>query len=163
MFLSVLYFPGQARLPSTSSGRALLYLCAGALLLSAAPAVAQTSGISQAAQAPQTSQQPVGPIVLPTVIVTAQKEPADAQRLPVSLTAIAGRTLLDAGITFVSDAAIYAPNTFFSELTARKISNANFRGIGSSPANPGITTYYRRRSTAQHQHVEPRPRRRRSD
>jgi iron complex outermembrane recepter protein len=134
MFLSVLYFPGQVRLP--------LYLCAGALLWSAVPAVAQTSGISHAAQAPQTGQQPVGPIVLPTVIVTAQKEPADAQRLPVSLTAIAGRTLLDAGITFVSDAAIYAPNTFFSELTARKISNANFRGIGSSPANPGITTYY---------------------
>jgi iron complex outermembrane receptor protein len=84
----------------------------------------------------------VGPIVLPTIIVTAQKEPADAQRLPVSLTPVSGQTLMDAGITFVSDAAIYAPNTFFSELTARKISNANFRGIGSSPANPGITTYY---------------------
>jgi iron complex outermembrane receptor protein len=84
----------------------------------------------------------VGPIVLPTVIVTAQKEPADAQRLPVSLTTVSARTLMDAGMTFVSDAAIYAPNTFFSELTARKISNANFRGIGSSPANPGITTYF---------------------
>jgi iron complex outermembrane receptor protein len=36
---------------------------------------------------------------------------------------------------------MYAPNTFFSELTARKISNATFRGIGSSPANAGVTTF----------------------
>ena len=40
-----------------------------------------------------------------------------------------------------SDAAIFAPNTFYSDLSARKISNARFRGIGSSPANPGITTF----------------------
>jgi iron complex outermembrane receptor protein len=117
-------------------------LSAGAVLLGAFPAGAQSSGSAQASQAPPTGQQPIGPIVLPTVIVTAQKEPADPQRLPVSVTTISDRTLMDAGITFVSDAAIYAPNTFFSELTARKISNANFRGIGSSPANPGITTYF---------------------
>ena len=29
----------------------------------------------------------------------------------------------------------------FTEFTARKVSNARFRGIGSSPANPAITTY----------------------
>jgi len=90
----------------------------------------------------QTGQPVLGPIQVPTVIVTAQKEPADAQKLPVSLTAVSKDTLASAGIIFVSDAAIYAPNTFFSELTARKISNPRFRGIGSSPANPGITTYF---------------------
>ena len=78
---------------------------------------------------------------MPPVTVTAQKEPADAQKLPLSVTAVAEGTLVNAGVTVVSEAGIYAPNTFFSELTARKISNATFRGIGSSPANPGITTF----------------------
>ena len=41
----------------------------------------------------------------------------------------------------MSEAAIYAPNTVFTEWTARKLSNARFRGISSSPNNPGITTY----------------------
>jgi iron complex outermembrane receptor protein len=83
----------------------------------------------------------VDPIRLPTVIVTAQKEPDDVQRLPVSVTAVTADTLQDAGIRIVSEAAIYAPNTSFTEFTARKLSNARFRGIGASPANPAITTY----------------------
>ena len=41
----------------------------------------------------------------------------------------------------ITDAVIFAPNTVFTEFTARKVSNARFRGIGSSPANPAITTY----------------------
>ena len=80
-------------------------------------------------------------ITVPTVIVTAQKEPADIQGLPVSVTAASKETIADAGISIVSDAAMYAPNTYFSEFTARALSFARFRGIGSSPANPGITTY----------------------
>ena len=80
-------------------------------------------------------------ITVPTVIVTAQKEPADIQRVPVSVTAASKDMIADAGIAIVSDAAMYAPNTYFSEFTARALSFARFRGIGSSPANPGITTY----------------------
>jgi iron complex outermembrane receptor protein len=80
-------------------------------------------------------------ITLPTVIVTAQKEPADVQTLPASVTAVTDDTLKDAEVRVVSDAGIYAPNTWFTEFTARKLSNARIRGIGSSPANPGITTY----------------------
>jgi iron complex outermembrane recepter protein len=74
--------------------------------------------------------------------VTAQKEPADPQTLPVSLTAVSGETLINAGVTVVREAAIYAPNTFFSDFSARKLSNARFRGIGASPGNPAITTYF---------------------
>ena len=55
---------------------------------------------------------------------------------------LAARRSTNAGITIVRDAAIYAPNTHFTDFTARKLSNARFRGIGSSPANPGITTYF---------------------
>ena len=86
------------------------------------------------------TQSPVGPVQMPPVTVTAQKEPADVQKLPVSVTAVGSDTITNAGVSIVSDAAIYAPNTNFTEFTARKISNATFRGIGSSPANPGITT-----------------------
>jgi iron complex outermembrane receptor protein len=80
-------------------------------------------------------------VQLPTVTVTAQKEPADAQKVPVSVTAVPSTTLESAAIRSVSEAGIYAPNTYYSEFTARKLSNARFRGIGSSPANPGVTTY----------------------
>ncbi len=77
---------------------------------------------------------------LPPLIVAAQKEPADPQGLPVSVTTVPATTIDEAGIQIVSDAAIYAPNTHFSEFTARKLSNPRFRGIGASPANPSITT-----------------------
>jgi iron complex outermembrane receptor protein len=83
-----------------------------------------------------------GPIQLPPVTVTAQKEPADVQKLPVSVTAVSREEMADAGVNLVRDAAIYSPNTQFSDFTARKLSNPRFRGIGSSPANPSITTYF---------------------
>ena len=50
-------------------------------------------------------------------------------------------TIEGAGVHIVSEAAILAPNTFFTEWSARKLSNARFRGISSSPNNPGITTF----------------------
>ena len=49
--------------------------------------------------------------------------------------------LWNGGMTTIGEASIYAPNTFFTDFTARKLSNPRFRGIGSSPANPAITTY----------------------
>src|SRR4029453_11087456 len=70
-------------------------------------------------------------LTLPTVTVTAQKEPADGQRVPLSVTAGPQETLWDAKVSFVSEAAIYAPNVWFNEFSARKLSNAFFRGIGS--------------------------------
>ncbi|OYW99107.1 MAG: hypothetical protein B7Z12_18670 [Caulobacter vibrioides] len=36
---------------------------------------------------------------------------------------------------------MYAPNTFFTEFSARAVSTPRFRGIGGSPTNPGVTTY----------------------
>jgi iron complex outermembrane receptor protein len=80
-------------------------------------------------------------ITLPPVIVEAQKEPADVQRLPISVTGVTQETIENAGVQIVSDAAMYAPNVFYTEFSARKLSTARFRGIGSSPANPGVTTY----------------------
>lgn len=78
---------------------------------------------------------------MPSIVVNVYKEATDEQTVPVSVTAVSAGSLTAAGVRTVSEAAIQAPNTFFSEFTARKLSNARFRGISSSPANPGITTY----------------------
>jgi len=88
----------------------------------------------------QPAQDPLR-ITLPPVEVTAQKEPANPQDLPLSITAVPADWLTSDDVRSVSEAGAFSPNTFFSEFTARKLSNARFRGIGASPANPGITSY----------------------
>lgn len=99
------------------------------LLALATPAVS----FGQANQTPS--------VTLPTVIVTAQKEAEDVKTVPASVTAVTSDTIANAGLRVITDAALFAPNTVFTEFTARKVSNARFRGIGSSPGNPAITTY----------------------
>lgn len=99
------------------------------LLLALAPA----SSLAQSNQSPN--------VVLPTVIVTAQKDASDLKEVPASITAVTAATIQDSGVRSITEAGIFAPNTVFTEFTARKVSNARFRGIGSSPANPAITTY----------------------
>ncbi len=75
------------------------------------------------------------------IIISAPKLHQDLLNLPLSAT-VAGRDFLDsAAIRTVKDAAIHAPNTIFTEFSARKLSNPRFRGIGASPMNPGVTTY----------------------
>ena len=86
------------------------------------------------------AQAPAATFQLPPLIVTAQKEAADPQGLPVSLTPFSERTLRDSRATTVSD--LFAPNVYFTEFTARKLSNPRFRGIGASPANPAVATYF---------------------
>lgn len=88
----------------------------------------------------QSTQPPT--ITLPTVIVTAQKTAEDVKAVPASVTAVTADTIANAGLRVVTEAAIFAPNTVFTEFTARKVSNARFRGVGSSPGNPAITTYF---------------------
>lgn len=78
---------------------------------------------------------------LPSIVVTSQKEAQALQDLPVSVTAVTRSFLEDAGVRYVNDAAMFAPNTVLTEFSARKLSNPRFRGIGSSPNNPAITTY----------------------
>ena len=87
------------------------------------------------------AQTPTPKPVSTTVTVTAQKEPADPVTLAVAVTALQADLLAAAGVTFISDAAMFSPNTHFTEFTARKLSNARIRGIGASPANPGVVTY----------------------
>jgi iron complex outermembrane recepter protein len=102
-------------------------------VLSTALAHAQTPSAQSPTQPPT--------VTLPPVTVVAQKEPTDPQRLPVSVTAVTTDWLRLGDIKFISDAAVYSPNTYYSDFTARKLTNPRFRGLGSSPANPAITTF----------------------
>jgi iron complex outermembrane receptor protein len=87
------------------------------------------------------AQSPPPQVTLPTVTVSAQKEPADPQTLPVTVTTVPADWLEMARITWLSDAAIFAPNTVITEFTARKLSNPRIRGVGASPANAAVGTY----------------------
>jgi iron complex outermembrane receptor protein len=91
--------------------------------------------------APLHAQQPPLTATLPPITVTAQKQPDDPHNLPVSVTAVVNETLNNAALRTVSEAGWFAPNTFFNEFTARKLSNPRIRGIGASPTNPGVTSY----------------------
>jgi len=106
-------------------------------MLAAATLGAQTSPNRQ----PDAAQDDSLRFEMPTVTVTAQKIEEDKQKIPVSVTAVSKETIDGAGVHIVSDAAILAPNTYFTEWSARKLSIARFRGISSSPNNPGVTTY----------------------
>jgi len=72
------------------------------MVLEAMPPVFLLTLLAQlAAGSPQAApQQTVPPITLPTVVVTAQKEPAEAQRLPVSVTAVSQEVIEAAGIAW---------------------------------------------------------------
>ena len=116
--------------------------CASLVVITVAVSSAFLSTPPAWAQSGSQTGQPAATFQLPPLIVTAQKEPADPQTLPLSMTTVAKPTLDNAGIQIVSEAAAYGPNLWFTEFTARKLSNARFRGIGASPANPSITTFF---------------------
>lgn len=119
-------------------------LASAIALLIALPASAQQTAPAAPPAAPpaqQSAEDPLLRVGLPTVTVAAQKEPADIRTLPLSVTAVSQEMIDAAGVRVVSDAAIFAPNVWFTEFTARKLSNARFRGVGSSPNNPAITTF----------------------
>ena len=141
MFLSLRPTVPHTVRPSTAASPVRLKAAATvalATLLASGPVAAQTAAPNQTGSA---QGDPAIRFRIPTITVTAQKQAEDKQEVPVSVTAVTKDTIDSAGIRIVSEAAIFAPNTFFTEASARKLSNARFRGIGSSPSNPGITTY----------------------
>lgn len=100
-------------------------------LTTAVAALLPPAGRAQTAPAPSR---------LPGVVVSAQKDPLPLESAPLSVTAATRAQLEDAGTRAVSDAAAPAPNTYLAEFSARKLSNPRFRGLGSSPNNPSVTT-----------------------
>jgi iron complex outermembrane receptor protein len=124
----------------SNSARMIGCWAAGVWLVSAVSLSAQPATSSSTTPSTQQDDDQLR-IKLPIVTVTAEKEPEEAQKAPVAVTAVPATTLFDAAVRSVSDAGNYAPNVFFHEFSARKLSNVRFRGVGSSPSNPGVTTY----------------------
>ena len=92
-----------------------VFRCAlGALVvLLSSTAAAQTSGAAGSSGSSGASQASQVPVRVPgsSVTVTAQKEPADPATLPVSVSTVQEDLIKASGITFVSDAGIFSPNT----------------------------------------------------
>jgi iron complex outermembrane receptor protein len=80
-------------------------------------------------------------VYLEDVVVVAAKDPARLQEIPASVSALRGPMLKDAGVSLIGEAAEYAPNVNMVEFTDRALSQPYFRGIGSGPNNPAVTTY----------------------
>ena len=96
-------------MPSARRWRLLAFLVTCGTCMTPVPAAAQNA-------------QPPAQVTLPPVTVTAQKEPADPQSLPVSLTPVPLDPLWNGGMTTIGEASMYAPNTFFTDFSARKLS-----------------------------------------
>lgn len=116
------HLPSLPRRPGASLRPALAALASAACLVTALPAASD-------------------PTKLPVITVSAQKEPLPLALTPASVTAAPRSFLEDSGVQSVNDAARFAPNTYVSEFSARKLSNPRFRGVGASPNNPAVTTY----------------------
>ena len=104
-------------------------------------ASAPTANASSQEDAQESDEEAALRFRTPTIMVTAQRAEEDRQEVPVSVTAVSGEEIERSGFRIVSDAALHAPNVFFTEFTARRLSTARVRGVGSSPNNPGVTTY----------------------
>jgi iron complex outermembrane recepter protein len=132
---------GLARIGLARVELALVALLVVVGIAAPPPARAQSPASSATSSPAQTGVTPTPlRINAPDIVVSAVKEPQKLGTLPVSATTITSGDIALSGISTVSDAGIYAPNTFFTEFTARKLSFPRFRGIGTSPSNPGITT-----------------------
>jgi iron complex outermembrane recepter protein len=79
---------------------------------------------------------------LPTQVIVAPKIAGSLLNAPLSAS-VAERDFLDsASVRSVRDAAVQVPNTSFAEFSARKVSSPYSRGVGASPYNPGVITYF---------------------
>lgn len=120
-------------LPKTNTPRPLTRLLAALALGSCSAALAQPATEKPA---------PVETVDLKEIVISAPKLSKNLLEAPLSATVTTGKTIDENAINSVKDAAFYLPNSFFTEFTARKLSNPKFRGVGGSPMNPGVTTYY---------------------
>src|SRR5262245_37623537 len=94
------------------AGKARRMRRAGAVLCALAAACLALDAPSVFAQTQQQPPPDAVRLIVPPVTVTATKEPADAQTLPLSVTAVSKDTISSDGIDIISDAGIYAPNTY---------------------------------------------------
>jgi iron complex outermembrane recepter protein len=89
------------------------------------------SGIAWAAE---TSGQPA----LNEIIVTAQKREQNIQDVPVSVMAVSGQELQDAGVKDIKNLQVLTPGVTVTSTTSENVTTARIRGIGTVGDNPGL-------------------------
>ena len=123
------------KLASTASRRRVLGpVCLAFLLV---PCAWGEDLADAVAAAPQTSASEP-PVQLETLVVTAQKRQEDAQKVPVSLTAVSGETIADRRLQTVKDLENLAPNVQLSRSTS--IPTLFIRGVGGGGRQIGFDT-----------------------
>ncbi len=114
-----------------SSARALSIVSVGilaAFLSTVGPAPAQENG---------------APFLLPSVVVTANKQAEDLQNVPQSVTVLDGREVEDAHLTGVRDLGLRVPNLSFASGGMSMINLPSMRGVTSNPHSniPAVMLY----------------------
>ena len=74
-------------------------------------------------------------------LISAPKIAGDLLKLPLSASVSDTEFLTSAMVRTISEAAIYAPNTFMAESTSRRQILPYVRGLGGSEFNPSVTTF----------------------
>ena len=72
------------------------------------------------------------------IIITASKRAENIQDIPLSVTALGGQTLRDAGVTTFSELQSFVPNLEIIPVTDTRSTSIRIRGIGSVGSNAGI-------------------------
>lgn len=83
--------------------------------------------------AQQPTAEEIDQLVLEEIIVTSQKRVESLQDVPISVNAVSGEKLMEAGIEKIEDIALYVPNLSMSETGIG--TNVYVRGIGSGINN----------------------------
>src|SRR5579862_7476367 len=108
--------------------RASACLVAGSLFLGSS----LLAGV--AALADETSSSPA----LEEIIVTAEKRSENLQDVPISVIALSGQQLKDAGVTDIKSMTILTPGLTVTSTTSEGSTTARIRGIGTVGDNPGL-------------------------
>jgi iron complex outermembrane recepter protein len=96
--------------------------------------LAISATLSGFAWAADTSSQPA----LAEIIVTAQKREQNIQDVPVSVMAVSGQALQDAGVKDIKNLQVLTPGVTVTSTTSENVTTARIRGVGTVGDNPGL-------------------------
>ena len=91
-----------------------------------------------AAGAVWAADQGSAPTSLQEVVVTAQKREQNLQDVPISVMALSGQDLQDAGVTNIKNMQILTPGLTVTSTTSEASTTARIRGIGTVGDNIGL-------------------------
>jgi iron complex outermembrane recepter protein len=78
------------------------------------------------------------PPALTEIIVTAQKRQENIQDVPISVMALSGQELQDAGVKDIKNLQVLTPGVTVTSTTSENVTTARIRGIGTVGDNPGL-------------------------